>query len=79
MFRAAIVSLIMGFAGLSPAMATSEHIDMLDALTVRASTIAETAGSVGVSYVRAECDVRLPSCRRWWSLATERLERSQNH
>jgi hypothetical protein len=79
MLRATTAALIMGLAWISPALATSDRNDMLEALTVRASTVAEPAGSAATSYVRAECDVRLPSCRRWWSLATERLERHQNN
>jgi hypothetical protein len=63
-----------------PALATSSGtVATPDQSQVSVTGAPATQAGAGAQYVRAACDVRRPSCRRWRALAGERLEKSDEN
>lgn len=70
----------MGLAWTSPVGATPDQNNAPregSSTTSQGSTPA-SGDSAGSQYVRSDCDVRRPSCRRWRALAGERLDRTKD-
>jgi hypothetical protein len=79
MLRVGFAVLVMAIAGTTPALATSEQTNQSrgGASTNSQGSQSSSEESAGSQYVRSECDVRRPSCRRWRALAGDRLEKSK--
>ncbi len=79
MRRIGFFVITMGLAWTSPAVATPDQND-----APRGGSSTNSQGSAPASgdsarsqYVRSDCDVRRPSCRRWRALAGDRLEKGK--
>ena len=80
MLRIALAVIVLGLAWTTSAIATSEQNDQSrggSSTNSQGSTPA-SAESAGSQYVRSDCDVRRPSCRRWRALAGDRLEKAKD-
>lgn len=77
--RVGLAILIIALAGTAPALATSEQTSETREGVPINSQGSQSASeeSAGLQYVRSDCDVRRPSCRRWRALAGDRLEKSK--
>jgi hypothetical protein len=80
MLRVGFAVLVMAIAGTAPALATSEQNNQSrrGASTNSQESQAASEESAGSHYVRSDCDVRRPSCRRWRALAGDRLEKTKD-
>jgi hypothetical protein len=79
MLRAVLVIIVMALAGTAPALATSEQTNHSRSAASTHSQEPPVASkdSAGSQYVRSDCDVRRPSCRRWRALAGDRLDKTK--
>jgi type II secretory pathway pseudopilin PulG len=79
MLRVGLAIIGIALAGTAPALATSEQTDKSreSASTNSQGSQSASEESAGLQYVRSDCDVRRPSCRRWRALAGDRLEKSK--
>ena len=79
MLRFGFAVIVMALAGTAPALATSEQTNQSRAGASTNSQGSQSASeeSAGSQYVRSDCDVRRPSCRRWRALAGDRLEKGK--
>ncbi len=78
MIRAVAVAFALGLAATTAAHATAENRDKPDNSAAANSDSAAQSGKVTHTYVRSDCDTRRPSCRKWRSLAHERIRNEKD-
>jgi hypothetical protein len=74
MIRAVAAAFALGLAATTAALATAENRAASDNSGAAQTGSPTQTGTMTHNYVRAACDTRRPSCRKWRSLANERIQ-----
>jgi hypothetical protein len=78
MIRAVAVAFALGLAAATAAHATAVNRPKPETSAATNSDSAAQSGTAAHTYVRSECDTRRPSCRKWRSLAHDRIQNDKD-
>jgi hypothetical protein len=78
MIRVAAALFSLGIAAASPALATTDRRSPPNETNANSSNASSSTGATNELYVRAACDTRRPSCRKWRALAHDRIQNARD-
>ena len=78
MIRVAVALFSLGIAAASPALATADRRVAPNETNANSTSGSASTGAANHLYVRAACDTRRPSCRKWRALAHDRIQNARD-
>jgi len=78
MIRSVAAAFALSLAATTAAHATAVNRAKPDKSAAAQSDSAAPSGTVPHTYVRSDCDTRRPSCRKWRSLAHDRIQNDKD-